>query len=152
MYTTKRIWNSIIIVGFVTLPAFVSAQTESRDLRVDSLDLKIVQQADLLLKDSSKWHKNDDRECKDDIANGTYSMFCALVKASVDITGTYEHRRAGMQITRFTLEKYENGRVKDHRLMDWNNHPDTTFEQVKKVLQESAAAISEKLSVQVKQK
>lgn len=148
MDTIKRI---ILVFGFLMVSAFVSAQTENRDLRVDSLDLKIVQEADMLLKDSSKWHKNDDRECKDDIANGTYSLFCALQKASINVTGTYEHRRASMQITRFTLEKYENGRVKEHRLMDWNNHPDTTFEEVKKVLRETIAAISEKLAAQAKQ-
>jgi len=42
-----------------------------------------------------------------------------------------------MQIGRFTIEKDENGRVENHRLMDRNNHPDTRFEEVKKVLSES---------------
>jgi hypothetical protein len=50
-----------------------------------------------------------------------------------------------MQIIRFTLEKYENGRVKEHRLMDWNNHPDTTFEEVKKVLKESMEEVKRQL-------
>lgn len=152
MCTAKRIWKSVVIFGFLAVSALGSAQTEDRDLRVDSLDLKIVQRAESLLKDSSRWHKNDDRQCDDDNTNGTYSLFCALAKASVDLTGTYEHRRAGMQITRFTLERYEDGRVKNHRLMDWNNHPDTTFEEVKKVLRESIAAISGKLSAQANQK
>ena len=42
-----------------------------------------------------------------------------------------------MQVVRFTVEKYDNGRVKNHRLMDWNNSPETTFAEVKKVLRES---------------
>jgi hypothetical protein len=50
-----------------------------------------------------------------------------------------------MQIVRFTLEKYENGRVKEHRLMDWNNHPDTSFGEVKKLLKESIEAVKKKL-------
>ncbi|RYY52577.1 MAG: hypothetical protein EOO09_20975 [Chitinophagaceae bacterium] len=112
-------------------------QAESRDLVFDSLDLKIIQRADSILTDTSRWHKNDDRVCNDDITNGKYSLFCALFKASVDLTGVYQHRRPGMQQVRFVLEKYENGRVKEHRLMDWNNHPDTGFDEVKKVLRES---------------
>lgn len=118
---------------------------ENRNLLFDSTDLKIIQRADSILSDSSKWNKQDDRECEDDIANKKYSFYCALYKASVDIAGEYIHRRPAMQIVRFTLEKYENGRVKEHRLMDWNNHPDTKFEEVKKVLKESIDAVKQKL-------
>lgn len=50
------------------------------------------------------------------------------------------------QIVRFTLKKYENGRVINHRLMDWNNHPETTFDEVKKVLQESIEEIKTNLN------
>ncbi len=74
-------------------------------------------------------------------------MFCSLYKASIDILGEYNHRRAGMQIVRFTLEKYEYGRVKEHRLMDWNNHPYTTFEDVNKVLRESIEAVKKQLQL-----
>ncbi len=122
-----------------------NADEENRNLTFDSTDLKILQRADLILADSSKWSKQDDRECEDDIANGKYSLFCALYKASIDVAGVYQHRRNGMQLARFTLEKYENGRVKEHRLMDWNNHPDTTFEDVKKVLRETIEAITQNL-------
>ncbi len=50
-----------------------------------------------------------------------------------------------MQLVRFTLEKYKNGRVVNHRLMDWNNHPDTTFEAMKKVLKESIDKVKSQL-------
>jgi hypothetical protein len=118
---------------------------ENRNLVFDSADLKIIQRAGSILSDSLKWNKQDDRECTDDITTGNYSLYCALYKASIDVTGEYVHRRAAMQIVRFTLEKYENGRVKNHRLMDWNNHPDTTFKEVKKVLQESIEAVKKQL-------
>jgi len=118
---------------------------ENRNLVFDSTDLKIIQRADSILTDTLKWNKQDDRKCEDDIANNRFSFFCVLYKASVDITGEYIHRRPAMQIVRYTLEKYENGRVKNHRLMDWNNHPDTNFEDVKKVLRESIDAVKQKL-------
>ncbi|MBN7817019.1 DUF6197 family protein [Algoriphagus pacificus] len=127
----------LLSVLFTSQIAIAQTNEENRDLVFDSIDLKIIQRADSILSDSTKWNKQDDRICDDDIANGKYSLFCALYKASVDITGEYIHRRPAMQNVRFTLEKYENGRVVNHRLMDWNNHPDTRFEEVKKVLKES---------------
>lgn len=129
----------LLLLSVLITSQLAIAQTneENRNLVFDSIDLKIIQRADSILSDSTKWNKQDDRRCDDDIADGKYSLFCALYKASVDITGEYIHRRPAMQNVRFTLEKYENGRVVNHRLMDWNNHPDTRFEEVKKVLKES---------------
>ena len=130
---------------FTSQLAYGQINEENRNLTFDSLDLKIVQRADSILSDSLKWNKQDDRECSDDIANGKYSFYCALYKASIDIAGEYVHRRSAMQIVRFTLERYESGRVKNHRLMDWNNHPDTRFNEVKKVLKESINTIMDQL-------
>lgn len=121
----------------ISLQSFGQSSTENRNLEFDSLDLQILLRADSILSDKTIWNKQDDRKCDDDIAKEKYSLFCSLYKASIDITGEYEHRRSSMQLVRFTLEKYENGRVINHRLMDWNNHPDTTFEEIKKVLKES---------------
>jgi hypothetical protein len=128
---------SIVLIAMISLQSFGQSSAENRILEFDSLDLEILQKADSILSDKKKWNKLDDRECDDDIANEKYSLFCSLYKASIDITGEYKHRRSSMQLVRFTLEKYENGRVINHRLMDWNNHPDTTFEEIKKVLKES---------------
>lgn len=135
-----------IFSTFLTLYANAQEPSEeNRNLVFDSSDLKIIQRADSILADPSIWNKQDDRECNDDISAGHYSLYCALYKASIEITGVYVHRRAAMQIVRFTLEKYENGRVKNHRLMDWNNHPNTTFDEVKKVLKESIQTVKQQL-------
>ncbi|SIN71985.1 DUF6197 family protein [Algoriphagus halophilus] len=136
--------NALIIL-FLLIPYISFSQSEDRNLTFDSLDFKIIQQASLILQDSSVWNKNDDRECEDDIENKSYSLFCALFKASMDVTGEYVHRRAGMQQVRFTLEKYEDGRVTAHRLMDWNNHSNTTFEEVKMVLEEALEVVQTQL-------
>lgn len=136
--------KAILILTAILSFGIVNGQ-ENRDLVFDSTDLQIIERADQILADSAAWHKTDDRACEDDIARDTYSLFCALYKASVDITGAYAHRRPAMQIVRFTLEKYENGRVQNHRLMDWNNHPDTSFEEVKRVLAESMSEVRRQL-------
>jgi hypothetical protein len=128
-----------------TFPTIGQANKESRDLVFDQSDLKIIQKADSILSDSSKWNKQDDRECTDDIATGKYSLFCALYKASVDVMGVYDHRRAALQVVRFTVEKYNNGSIKLHRLMDWNNSPNTTFAELKMVLKEAMDSVREQL-------
>jgi len=68
----------------------------------------------------------------------------------MDITGTYEHRRAAMQIVRFTVEQHDNSRINHHRLMDWNNSPKTTFTELRQVLRESIAVVEKQLSTRQK--
>ena len=135
----------LLPIVLISLSSVGQTSGENRHLTFDSSDLRIIQRADSILSDPSKWNKQDDRECIDDITNGKFSLFCSLYKASFDIAGEYIHRRSAMQIVRFTLEKYENDRVKEHRLMDWNNHPDTTFKEVKEVLKESMEAVKRQL-------
>jgi hypothetical protein len=142
---TKNMKTLCLLFAVLAWHLSIAQETENRNLVFDSTDLRIIQRADSILSDSLKWNKQDDRECSDDIATGNYSLYCALYKASVDIAGEYVHRRAAMQIVRFTLEKYDNRRVKNHRLMDWNNHPDTTFKEMKQVLKESIETIAKKL-------
>lgn len=140
-----------LIATFLTIPGTIAQENmENRELVFDSIDLKIIQRAYSILSDTAIWNKQDDRQCDDDITNGKYSLFCALFKASIDVSGEYIHRRPSLQIVRFTLEKYENGRVVNHRLMDWNNHADTTFEEVKQVLRESEEIVKQQLNKSTK--
>jgi len=120
--------------------------SENKVLVFDSTDLRIIQKADSILSDETKWNKDDDRYCFDDIHKGKYSLFCALHKASVDITGEYEHRRPVMQQVRFIIDKSGKDRVINHRLMDWNNHPETSFREVKQVLKEATDSIEVQLN------
>ena len=106
--------RALIFILITLLTLYTRAQDtakENRNLVFDSADLRIIQRADSILSSPLIWNKQDDRECSDDISAGKYSLYCALYKASIDITGVYIHRRAAMQIVRFMLEKYENGRV-----------------------------------------
>jgi hypothetical protein len=114
-------------------------------LILDSLDLKIIMKADSLLSDSTKWNKNGDWECSDDVATDTYSLFCALRAASKSILEEPDDNRHTYKIVGYILMKYENRRVINNKYIDWNNHPDTTFEELKKVLQESMEEVKKQL-------
>ena len=108
-------------------------------------DLRILEKADGLLKDESAWNRNDDRACDDDRATGKFSLFCALETACTEVLGEYDHRRAALQEVRFVVEEATRGREFEHRLMDFNNLPETRFDDVKQVLRTSAQRVAARL-------
>lgn len=95
-------------------------------------DLRILLRADEILADASKWNRHDDRVCHPE--DTTWSLFCALQKASIEVLGEYQHRRVAIQEVRFAVEEATKGMELEHRLMDFNNLPATRFEDVKRVL------------------
>lgn len=116
------------------------------DLNFYVTDLSIIQKADSILSDTSVWNRQDDRICGDDVTTGKYSLYCALVKASIDISGEYLHRRTAMQETRVVIGQDFRSRFTQHRLMDFNNNPQTSFEDVKSVLKKAGEDIKRQLS------
>jgi hypothetical protein len=107
---------------------------EQRDLPVDQKDLDILVRANALLADTSAWNRADDRVCDDDESTGRRSLFCVLQAATISVLGTYDHRRVALQEVRFAVEDATAGREFEHRLMEFNNLPETTIEDVRSVL------------------
>lgn len=116
-----------------------------QDLPVSAEDLRILARADALLKDESVWNRQDDRECQDDEAAEKRSLFCALQKACIDVLGHYEHRRAALQEVRFAVEDATRGRNFEHRLRDFNNLPETRFDDIKRVLRVATERVTSRL-------
>jgi len=112
-------------------------------LAFDTSDLKILEKTDALLSDSSKWNKNTNQEC--DVADNKYSLFCALNLASVETLGEYSSSRPSIKIVELKIKKYENRRVVRFGIIDWNDHPDTTFEELKQVLKEAIDEVKKQL-------
>lgn len=120
---------------------------EKRDLPVTEDDLRILNRADELLTDESTWNRSDDRECEDDEASGKRSLFCALQKASTDVLGKYDHRRAALQEVRFAVEaKVGNDDKYTHRLMEFNNQQTTQLSDIKAVLQTAKEKVESRLA------
>jgi len=169
----SRIWSSrdndmkrrLILVTVVVLTVVVVASwarqqmaVESRDQAVTENDLRILQRADSLLKDVSVWNRHDDRACADDEAVGKWSLFCALQKADREILGEYQHRNVALQEVRFAIQDATRDRQTEmviralrqfslpHRLMDFNNLPETRFEDVKQVLRVATERVGARLN------
>jgi len=128
------------------------AQYEVRNLPVAINDLKTLERATALLQDEAAWNRNDDRQCADDEAQGKRSLFCALQRASADVYGSHDphrvadHRRVAWQEVRFAVEDATRGRELSHRLMDFNNLPDTTLADVQRVLAQATARVRARLA------
>ncbi len=151
---------AVAVLAVVVVGGRVRQQlaTESRDQAVTANDLRILQQADALLKDASVWNRHDDRVCDDDEAGGKRSLFCALQKADREILGAYEHRSVALQEVRFAIQDATRDRQIEmviralrqfslpHRLMDFNNRPDTRFEDVKQVLRIATERVGARLN------
>ena len=113
-----------------------------RDREVSQADIQILDGAIKLLQDGGGWNRNDDRLC---ICGETWSLFCALARASIDVTGEYVHRRVAIQEVRFTINDNFPERWRRHHLQDFNNDQDTQFKDVLWVLQETRRRLLKRL-------
>jgi len=116
-------------------PAAPSRPADNPDARppITQADLKIVQRARALLASPSKWNRADNRKCPDGAK--TLSLYCALETATTEVGRTFEHRGAALQEVRFVIGEIAADRNYDHRLMDYNNDPTTSFADIQDVLQ-----------------
>ena len=112
---------------------------------VTKADVQIVVRAKQILDSASKWNRADTRICPPDAK--TFSLYCALEKATYDVTGKFEHRGAAMQEARFAIEAVApQAKNYNHRLMDYNNDPTTTFDDICKVLRVLRERIAKRLA------
>ena len=102
-------------------------------------DIKIMDRALALLSSQSIWNKNDNRVCP--LNPDKWSLFCALTQATVEVSGGVHYRQPAHEKVREVLNEVGGDRVKTHRLMDYNNHPDTTLDDVRNLLIEARARI-----------
>jgi hypothetical protein len=110
-------------------------------------DLRIVQRAREILNSPAKWNRADNRQCP--ATETTYSLYCALEKATEAVSKKFEHRGAAMQEARFAIDEVlAKGNHYEHRLMDYNNDPKTTFADVQKFFILIEERIKKKLAEQ----
>ena len=105
------------------------------------VDLEALVMAKQLLTDASNWHKADDRKCEDDIANNKWSLFCAIKHASIQKMGEYNHHNAAMQALRSAIDELMPDHGFEHTLMDYNNLPATTHDDILFVIEQAKKSI-----------
>ena len=117
----------------VQMLAGQAATHDNPDVRppVTKANVQIVERAREILNSPSKWNRADTRVCPADAKS--FSIYCALEKATKEVTGRFEHRGAVMQEARFVIDDIApNAKNYHHRLMNYNNDPTTTYADVQK--------------------
>ncbi len=111
---------------------------------VTKVDLQIVKRAQKILDSPSKWNRADTRVCPAEAKS--FSLYCALEKATDEVSGHFEHRGAAMQEARFVIDGIAPNRNYDHRLMGYNNDPTTTFADIQQVFRLLESRIAKRLT------
>jgi hypothetical protein len=137
---TKAYLGSSLLLAVLLMPSAVKAQGTTTQSAGDSnvrppitkADLQIVKRAREILDSPSKWNRADNRECPAEAK--TISLYCALQRATIEVGGKAEHRGAALQEARFVIDEIAKDRNYEHRLMNYNNDPTTTFADIQEVL------------------
>jgi len=110
-------------------------------------DLHVIARAREILDMQEKWNHADTANCAADAT--TFSLFCALQKASTEVTGSFDNRGAAVQEVRFSIDDFV-GTAKQYnsRLTDFNNDSSTTFENIQAVLRSAENNLTMKMSQQ----
>jgi hypothetical protein len=110
----------------------------------NALDVRIIERASQILSSPRVWNRHDNRKCSPGAA--TFSIYCAGERAVEDVTGATDllnHRRPAMEVIRAVVDDRSEGRGYHHRLMDYNNDPTTTFNDVQSLFREALQRISD---------
>jgi hypothetical protein len=146
--------RTLLLTNVLVLVSTLSAQISSTNAAGDDSqsrppvtqdDLRIVQHARKILNSSAKWNRADNRMCPEGAK--TFSLYCALEKATIEVQGNFKHRGAAMQEARFVIDEVvAKGNHYEHRLVDYNNDPTTTFADIEKVFRLLEDRIAKRLT------
>jgi hypothetical protein len=134
------------LFGWYAISRFVAAKDSlrfdvdsSREVPPSGVDREIVERAAKILSSEAVWNRADDRKCAADAT--TWSIYCAMQKATVEVAGAFHHRRPALQVVREIVDHRTAGRPYDHRLMDYNNDPTTHLGDVQSLFAEALRRI-----------
>jgi hypothetical protein len=110
-------------------------------------DLHVIARTREILSSSDKWNHADSGTCAADAT--TFSLLCALQKASIEVNGSFDNRGAAVQEVRFSIDDLVgNAKHYNSRLTDFNNDPDTTFDGIQQALRNTENSLTEKMAQQ----
>jgi hypothetical protein len=128
--------SAALLVSLTVMAQSTNGQSTDNDSNVrppvTKADLQIAKLARQILDSPAKWNRADNRVCP--AGAKTFSLYCALETATVQVGGKAEHRGAALQEARFVIDEIAGNRNYEHRLMNYNNDPTTTFEDIQEVL------------------
>jgi hypothetical protein len=131
--------------GWFRVSDFVANQTlrfrldSTREIKPSTLDLAVVARAAQILSAEAAWNRADNRKCP---VNATqWSIYCALEKAEIEVTGGFHHRRPAAEIVRKIVDERARKRDYHHLLMEYNNDPRTHLRDVQTLFEQAEGEI-----------
>ena len=105
----------------------------------NAVDREILERASTAITSEAVWNRADNRQCPTDAK--AWSIYCAVERAMVEVTGGFNHRRPAGQLVRRIVDTRSVGRNYSHRMMDYNNDPRTQLSDVKSLFAEAISRI-----------
>jgi hypothetical protein len=111
----------------------------SREIAPNAVDAAIIRRAAAILSSDAVWNRADTRDCP--ASATTWSIYCAMEKATIEVTGGFHHRRPALEAVREIVDQRTASRGYHHRLMDYNNDPTTRLSDVQSLFREALERI-----------
>lgn len=105
----------------------------------NAVDREILERASTVITSEAVWNRADNRRCPADAK--TWSIYCAVERAMIEVTGGFNHRRPAGELVRQIVDTRSAGRHYAHRMMDYNNDPTTQLSDVRSLFAEAIARI-----------
>jgi hypothetical protein len=137
----RTVYGWLPVNGFEVNSAMSFDLDSHHEVKPSPLDLEIVKKASAILSAEVAWNRADNRKCPADAK--TWSIYCAIEKAEVEVTGGFHHRRPAAEIVRKIVLERTATRNYHHELMDYNNDPTTRLEDVQTLFQEAESRITD---------
>jgi hypothetical protein len=128
------------ISGFTVTNGTIQFQLGGKqEVPPNAVDREILERASTIISSDAVWNRADDRMCP--ITATTWSIYCAVERAQLDIVCAFHHRRPAGELVREIVETRTKDRTYQHRMMDYNNDRTTHLSDVKSLFAEAIARI-----------
>lgn len=112
---------------------------------VSETDLEILHETRGFLSETSKWSQVEETQC--DLEAEALTLFCALQKASFDVSDDFLLRRPALEEVRYAIDELSETSL-DRRLIDFNNLETTDLSDIYKVIDMALVRIQARLDAQ----
>jgi hypothetical protein len=110
-----------------------------KEVPPNAVDREILERATTIISSDAVWNRADNRICP--ATAKSWSIYCAVERAQLDVVGGFSHRRPAGELVREIVDERTKDRGYDHRMMDYNNDPRTHLSDVKSLFAEAIARI-----------
>jgi hypothetical protein len=128
------------ISGFSVSNGAIRFQLDGKqEVPPNAVDREILERAATIINSDVVWNRADDRKCP--ATATTWSIYCAVERAQIEVAGAFHHRRPAGELVREIVEARTKDRTYQHRMMGYNNDVTTRLSDVKSLFAEAIARI-----------